>query len=408
MQFIARPSVPERETKVVGLICTGHFMSHFYLLLIPPLFPILRETYGVGFTELGLATAGFSMASGCAQIPVGFLVDRYGARSMLIAGLMLESVAVVLISVFPFYGALVALMVTAGLSNSVFHPADYAILNAAVDRRHIGRVFSFHTFSGFLGDAIAPATVLFLASLLDWRAAIFVCGACGAAVAAAMWMNSGILADASRVKFVPAAEKRALGTKQRTGLALLLSVPVLMGLLFFTTMSMSGSGIKAFGVSTVHELYHTSLGSAGAVVSAYLFASPIGVLAGGYSADRISRHDLVAAACIAIIALCIFAVAAFDPPLLGIGILLAVAGFCTGYIAPARDMLIRAIAPPGNMGKVFGFVSVGFDISGVIAPVIYGWVLDYSNPRNVFWASGAMAVLTILTVLVAGREGRRA
>lgn len=405
MQFIARLSAPQRETKVVGLICTGHFMSHFYLLLIPSLFPILRETYGVGFTELGLATAGFSMASGCSQIPIGFLVDRYGARSLLIAGLMLESLAFVLISLFPFYGALVALMVTAGMANAVFHPADYAILIAAVDRGHIGRVFSFHTFTGFFGDAVAPATVLFLTSLLDWRAALFTCGLCGAVVAALMGMNSGILVDASRVKHAPAAEKR--GTKQRAGLALLLSVPVLMGMLFFTTMSISGSGIKAFGVSTVHELYHTSLGSAGAVVSAYLFASPVGVLAGGYSADRISRHDLVAAVCIAIIALCIFAVAAFDPPLLGIGMLFAIAGFCTGYIAPARDMLIRAIAPPGNMGKVFGFVSIGFDISGVMAPVFYGWVLDHSNPRNVFWASGAMAVLTILTVLAAGREGRR-
>lgn len=405
MQFIARLSAPQRETKVVGLICTGHFMSHFYLLLIPSLFPILRETYGVGFTELGLATAGFSMASGCSQIPIGFLVDRYGARSLLIAGLVLESLAFISISLFPFYGALVALMVTAGMANAVYHPADYAILNAAVDRSHIGRVFSFHTFTGFFGDAVAPATVLFLTSLLDWRAALFICGLCGAVVAALMWMNSEILVDASRVKHTSVAEKR--GTKQRAGLALLLSVPVLMGLLFFTTMSISGSGIKAFGVSTVHELYHTSLGSAGAVVSAYLFASPIGVLAGGYSADRISRHDLVAATCIAIIALCIFAVAAFDPPLLGIGMLLAVAGFCTGYIAPARDMLIRAIAPPGNMGKVFGFVSIGFDISGVMAPVFYGWVLDHSNPRNVFWASGTMAVLTILTVLAAGREGRR-
>jgi len=404
MQFIARLNVPQRETKVVGLICTGHFMSHFYLLLIPPLFPILRETYGVGFTELGFATAGFSMASGCSQVPIGFLVDRYGARSLLIAGLMLESLAFVLISLFPFYGALVALMMTAGMANAVFHPADYAILNAAVDRGHIGRVFSFHTFTGFFGDAVAPATVLFLTSLFDWRAALFMCGLCGAVVAALMWMNSEILVDASRVKHASAAER----TKQRAGLALLLSVPVLMGLLFFTTMSISGSGIKAFGVSTVHELYHTSLGSAGAVVSAYLFASPVGVLAGGYSADRISRHDLVAAACIAIIALCIFAVAAFDPPLLGIGMLLAVAGFCTGYIAPARDMLIRAIAPPGNMGKVFGFVSIGFDISGVMAPVFYGWVLDHSNPRNVFWASGTMAVLTILTVLAAGRAGRRA
>lgn len=408
MQFIARLNAPQRETKVVGLICTGHFMSHFYLLLIPPLFPILRDAYGVGFTELGFATAGFSMASGLSQIPIGFLVDRYGARNLLIAALMLESSAFMLIGLFPFYGALVALMVTAGMANAVYHPADYAILIAAADRGHIGRVFSFHTFTGYFGDAVAPATVLTLASVLDWRAALFICGLCGAAVAVLMWMNSGILAEPSHAKNAPAADARPGGTKLRAGVAVLFSLPVLMCLLFFTTMTISGNGIKAFGVSAMHELYQMPLGTAGAVITAYLFASSVGVLASGFSADRIRRHDLVAAACVAVIALCVFAVAVFDPPPLGIGMLLAVAGFCIGYIAPQRDMLIRSIAPPGNVGKVFGFVSVGFDIGGVTSPVLYGWVLDHSNPRNVFWASGVMAVLTILTVLAAGREGRRA
>ena len=403
---LARVGAPQRETKVIGLICTGHFLSHFYLLLLPPLFPILRDIYGVGFTELGFATAAFSIASGFTQIPVGFLVDRYGARTILIAGLMLESVAIALIGVFPVYGALVALMVTAGLANSVFHPADYAILNATVDKNRIGRVFSFHTFTGFLGDALAPATVLFLSSLLDWRVAVFVCGTCGALVAAMMWMNSGILVDASRVKPAPATDTRAGGTQQRTGLALLFSVPVLMGMLFFTTLSISGSGIKTFGVSAIHELYQTSLGAAGVVISAYLFASPIGVLAGGYSADRISRHDIVAAVCIVILGACVLAVAAFDPPLLVIGLLFAIAGFCNGYVAPARDMLVRALAPPGEMGKVFGFVSVGFAVSGIIAPVLYGWLLDHSDPRNVFWVSGAVAVFTILSVFATARATR--
>src|SRR3954463_193709 len=148
-EFFARLRSPQRETKVVGLVCTGHFFSHFYLLVIPPLFPILKELYGVGFTELGFATACFSIASGFTQIPVGFLVDRYGARMILIWGLVAESIAFMLMAAFPFYGALLVLMIIAGLSNSVFHPADYAILNAAVDKSRIGRTFSFHTFTGY-------------------------------------------------------------------------------------------------------------------------------------------------------------------------------------------------------------------------------------------------------------------
>jgi FSR family fosmidomycin resistance protein-like MFS transporter len=404
---VLRLNAPQRETKVIGLICTGHFFSHFYLLVVPPLFPVLREIYGVGFTELGFAIAAFSIASGFTQIPVGFLVDRYGARQLLIWGLLSESIAISLIGVFPIYGALVTLMIAAGLSNSVFHPADYAILNATVDKTRIGRVFSFHTFTGYLGDAVAPATVLFLASLLDWRTAVFVCGVFGMIVAGLMWMNAELLVDATHARHAPGKAEADEGKQRRRGLALILSVPVLMGMLFFATMSTAGGGVKTFGISALHELYGTSLGAAGLVVSVYLFVSPIGVLAGGYVADRILRHDIVAAACILIMAGCIFSIAAFDLPMFVIGVLLGIAGFFNGFLAPPRDMIVRSLAPPGEMGKVFGFVSSGFAVAGIIAPLMYGWLLDHSDPRNVFWVSGVVALLTIVTVLATGRAGRR-
>jgi MFS family permease len=408
MELLERFAATRRETKVVGLVCTGHFFSHFYLLVLPPLFPVLRATYGVGFTELGFATAAFSIAGGFTQIPVGFLVDRYGAKNILVLGFALESVAIMLIGVFPLYGALVALMIAAGLANSVFHPSDYAILNASVDKTRIGRAFSFHTFTGYLGDSLAPATVLALASFIDWRLAVSLCGAAGLAIAALLWTNSQLLVDATLTRQADHRPHSAHGRPHRSGFALLFSVPILMGLLFFATMSIAGGGIRTFGVSALHELYHTSLGSAGAVVSAYLFVSPLGVLAGGLAADRIKRHDLVAAGCILIMSACTFAVAAAQPPLTVIAALFATAGFCNGFLAPPRDMMIRALAPPGEMGKVFGFVSSGFAISGIIGPVLYGYLLDHSDPRNVFWVSGAVALLTIVAVLAAGRQGRRA
>jgi len=403
-----RLNAPQHETKVVGLICTGHFFSHFYLLLVPPLFPVLREAYGVGFTELGFAIAAFSVASGFTQIPVGFLVDRYGARQLLIWGLFSESIAISLIGVFPVYGALVTLLIAAGLANSVFHPADYAILNATVANTRIGRVFSFHTFTGYLGDAVAPVTVLLLAGLLGWRVALFACGIMGTLVAGLMWMNSELLVDATHARHAPGKAAADDGRQRLRGLALILSVPVLMGMLFFATMSIAGASVRTFGISALHELYATSLGAAGLVVSVYLFVSPVGVLAGGYAADRISRHDIVASACILVMAGCIFSIAAFDPPIFVIGVLLGIAGFFNGFLAPPRDMIVRSLAPPGEMGKVFGFVSSGYALAGIIGPVLYGWLLDHSDPRNVFWVGGVVALLTIVTVLVTGRAGRRA
>jgi MFS family permease len=220
-----------------------------------------------------------------------------------------------------------------------------------------------------------------------------------------MWANISLLNDARDAKRYAPARKPVIG--QRTGLALILSLPIVMGMLFFAINAISGSGLRTFGVSTLHELYGTSIGAAGAVISAYLFVSPIGVLVGGYFADRIKRHDIVAVICIVIIALCVAAVATFDPPLLVIGLLLMIAGFANGFLAPPRDLIIRALAPPSEMGKVFGFVSAGFAVSGIIAPVLYGWILDHSDPRNVFWVASGVALLTVVTVLFTGREGRR-
>jgi MFS family permease len=391
------------NAKVIGLISAGHFLSHFYMLLLPPLFPVLREVYGVGFTELGLALTAFSLTTGFTQAPIGFLVDRYGARGILIAGVMLESLVIVLIAFFPFYAALVALLVLAGLANAVYHPADYAILNASVGRERMGRAFSIHTFAGYLGAALAPVTMIALMSWTDWRTALVICGVLGGVVAIVMALNSEVLLDATSSVDSGYEQRDA---SRPSGLRLLFSTPILLGLLFFTGLSMAGHGITDFSVSALHLIYEAPLIEAGAVLSAFLFASPVGVLLGGWVADRTVHHDRFAASCFVVIAAMIFMVAAIEMSLETIAIVFAVAGLANGLVAPSRDMLIRAVTPPGEMGKVFGFVSVGYNIGGIIAPVMFGYILDHADPGLLFWLVGAISLSTVATVMVTGRQGR--
>ena len=162
------------DLKVMSLVGTAHFFSHFYILALPPLFPILRDELGVGYAALGLALAVLNGVTGLTQAPVGFLVDRFGARAILIVGLALFSLSIGLVGVFPGYPMLLALMVVAGLGNSVFHPADYAILSSAIDQRRMGRAFSIHTFGGSAGFALAPPVVVSLTALFDWRTALVI------------------------------------------------------------------------------------------------------------------------------------------------------------------------------------------------------------------------------------------
>ena len=392
------------STRAVGVISTAHFTSHFYLLLLPPLFPLLRDVYGVGYTELGLAMSVFSIVSACAQVPVGFVVDRFGARRILLAGLVLESAAFALIGFVPVYGALVALMAVAGLANSVYHPADYSLLNASVDPRRMGRAFSIHTSAGMLGNAVAPVTIVFLMTLTDWRTALVLCAAWGACVAVLVACSSRALRDGAGPE--PSAGGSGAGATAAgsTGVRLLLSAPMLLGLLFFMGLSVAGHGVNSFGVAALHALHDAPIAQATTVLTAYLFANPAGVLAGGWVADRIERrHDAFAAMCLVMVAMAIGAVAAFPLPLYAIAVLFAVAGLFTGLLAPSRDMLIRSMAPPGEIAKVFGFVSVGFNLGGVAAPVLFGFLLDRSDPGIVFWVVALASLVTVLTVLNTGR-----
>ena len=395
------------SARAVAVISTAHFASHFYMLLLPPLFPLLREVYGVGYTQLGFAISVFSIVTACTQVPVAFAVDRFGARRILIAGLLLEAAAFALIGLVPVYSAFLALMAVAGLANSVYHPADYSLLNASVEPRRMGRAFSFHTSAGTLGYAVGPVTMVYLMTLTDWRTALMLCAAAGGAVGLLVAANARALTEWTAPETPGEGMGAGSATSGATGVRLLLSAPIVLGLLFFFGISVAGHGIHSFSVSALHIIHDAPIAAATTVLSAYLFASPVGVLMGGWVADRIKRrHDAFAALCFVVTAVCIGAVAVFRLPLGAIGVLFAVTGLFSGMVSPSRDMLIRSMSPPGEIAKVFGFVSTGFNLGGIAAPVMFGFLLDRSDPGILFWVVAIVYLATVFTVMTTGQARR--
>jgi FSR family fosmidomycin resistance protein-like MFS transporter len=386
-----------RDAKVMSLIGTGHFVSHFYILLLPPLFPLLKDEFGVGFVGLGFALAVLNTVTALTQAPVGFLVDRFGARLILIAGLALFSLAIGLIGLWPGYPVLVLLMVVAGLGNSVFHPADYAILSAAIDSRRMGRAFAIHTFGGYAGFALAPPVIVGLTAAFGWRPALLLCGVAGLIIATLMLANSAVLraGDAGR--------RRPAGDAPSPGWRLLLSGPIVIALLFFMMLAISQGGYMSFSVAALEELYRVDLAAATVPLTSYLVASAFGVLVGGWIADRTQQHHHVVGACFLLVALFAGAVPVFLPPVAIVAVLFALAGFFAGAVAPSRDMMVRAVTPAGSSGKVFGFVTTGFNIGGVLGPLLFGLVLDYGTPRHLFWAIAALSLLTLVVVYANAR-----
>jgi MFS transporter, FSR family, fosmidomycin resistance protein len=384
------------DARVIGLVSVAHFFSHFYVLALPPLFPALKETYGVSYAALGLLMSAMNIGTGLFQTPMGVLVDRIGGRLVLVLGLALHALAMGAIGFTSSYAATLALMAAAGLANSVYHPADYAILNASVDRRRIGRAFSIHTFAGFLGFAAAPAAMALLVPLLGWRGALIATGAAGLATAVVLLLQRDRLADAQA--------GGGSGGGGGIGRDLLKNPAIWLAFLFFVVLSAAGNGLNSFSVAALDIAWGTPFWAATSALSAYLFAGALGVLVGGQIADRTERHGTVAAVCLAATAAVFAAMAVVDLGTVGLIAAMSVAGLLNGVIQPSRDMMVRAVTPPGSIGRVFGFVTSGFNVGGALAPLGYGALLDQGASLAVFGVVALLNLAAIATVFTVRRR----
>jgi FSR family fosmidomycin resistance protein-like MFS transporter len=386
-----------RDTKVITLVSAAHFVSHYYILLLPPLFPLVRAEFGVSYVELGAALAAFNVIAAAMQTPAGFLVDRVSARAVLVGGLVLGASAFGVASMLSSFWAFVAMFALAGLANTVYHPAEYALLSHRVAPSRMGKAYSIHTFAGILGSAVAPASLLFFAASFGWRGAFLGAAALGFAVAALLMVTGDVLAGRDQ----PWAKSRA--QDQDAGHAswrLLLTPPILLNFVFFIMLSLAGGGVQNYSVVALEALRGTPLAVANVALSAYLLMSAIGVLIGGYVAARASRHDGVVIAGLAANALTVLGVAFVDLAAPWLILLMSAAGLFQGLTMPSRDMLVWAVTPAGSFGKVFGFVTTGFNIAGMVAPFIFGWLMDRGNPEAIFLVSAAFGLATIPTVMI--------
>ena len=402
----ATPTVARtNDARIIPLVCAAHFVSHFYILVLPPLFPFIRDFYNVSYTQLGLALTAFNITTALCQTPAGFLVDRIGARSVLVSGLVLGAACLAIVGLFPSFWLLVAMFALLGVANGVYHPADYAILSQLVSNERAGQAFSLHIFAGFLGTAVTPATMLILQQALGWQGAFLAASVMGLLVAIPFLLQPAALFEPPPKPVRPPSEQPK---DDKAGWSLLLSGPILLNLLFFVMITFSTTGVQNYAVVALNEAYGTPIGLANTALTANLMLSAGGVLAGGVLAARLGRPEWIAASCFLGIAVTGAVIGLAD---LGFALLLVVMslnGFANGLMQPSRDMIVRAVTPDGQFGKVFGFVTTGFNIGGIAAPLMFGYVMDAGHPRWVFFLVVVMSLLAIFTLVPSFMRGRAA
>lgn len=391
-----------QDIKVISLVCFPHMMSHVYWLVIPPMFPVLMSVYSLNYTEAGAIITAFAAVTTIAQTPVGFLVDRIGARTVLICGLALEAVAIGLFGVATAYWQMLVLAGIAGIGHTVFHPADYAILSARVSEERMGRAFSIHSATGYVGFAIAPIFMTGVAALWHWRASFLMIGIIGLIAALVLLTQSASLSDnGARKKPGERDDAAAAPMTLHQGLRLILSLPILMCFLYFVLHQMGGGGVRAFLVAALYDMYGTPEVVGALALSAFTVGSVFGILSGGFVADRFGPRVATAIATLIPAAVIIAMLGWVNVQGILLIALLAVSGFLIGLLIPSRDLLLRSITPPGSMGKVMGFASTGSNLGGALIPIVLGYAMDNAGGQWVFWISGLFIAAAFLTFITA-------
>jgi FSR family fosmidomycin resistance protein-like MFS transporter len=379
------------DATVIGLIALAHGMSHFFQLLLAPLFPFVKDELGVSYAALGFLVALFYAISGVVQPLAGFVVDRYGARAVLFFGVGFLALGALVQGFATNYAMLAVGAALGGLGNSVFHPADFAILNARVSAPRLGYAFSAHGLVGYVGYAVAPVFSVAIAAAFGWKTALLAGSALGVVLLAVLALHTRYL----KIESLP---KKRESIRAEAGV--LFTTPVVLCFLYFAVFAAGLTGLQSFGVPAMIEQFNVAATAASSALTAYLVSAALGILAGGVLAARVSRHDMVAAGGMAVNALAVFGIAAGLFPGAALALVLAVAGFASGIVAPSRDLLVRASTPPGAAGRVFGFVYSGLDVGQFVTPVFYGWMLDRHLPSGVFYTAAAFTGLAMLTVLL--------
>jgi MFS family permease len=399
---VTHASARASDVRVISLLSLAHGSSHFFHLILPPLFPWLKAEFALSYAELGLLMSVFFVVSCIVQAASGFLVDRIGARPVLFVGVGLLALSAVVLSQSNGYGLLMVGAVIAGCGNGVFHPVDYTLINHKVSVPRLPYAYSAHGVTGYLGWAVAPVFMAGIAALADWRIALLCAAVLEALILLVLWFNRGDLIDDAkhrRASAIKAAEEANPGRAPQSAFAFLKLTSVWLCWLFFFFSMIAMAGIQSFAPSALNQLYGIPVTAGNFSITLLALGSAAGMILGGVMAAKLKMPDRIVGTCLfacAVIGLLIGAelvAAALVPGLF------FVIGCGLGIAAPSRDMMIRSATPQGVSGSVYGIIYSGIDLGAAVGPLMFGILLDAGKPNSLFLGVAFIQLLLILTAV---------
>jgi MFS transporter, FSR family, fosmidomycin resistance protein len=389
------------DVRVIGLISLAHGSSHFFHLILPPMFPWLKDAFALNYAELGLLMSIFFVVSCMVQASSGFLVDRIGARPVLFAGVGLLAFAALIYSQSNGYLMLMVGAVIAGCGNGIFHPVDYTLINHKVSPANLPYAYSMHGVTGYLGWAAAPAFMVGIAQLSDWRIAFLSAAALEAFILLILWLNRSQLIDNVKERHAntqASAQASNPGGNPESAFAFLRLPAVWLCWIFFFFSMASTSSLQSFSPSALFKIYALPVNVGNYFLTLLALGSAVGVLLGGYLAAKLQAPEKIVSACLSLtIAMCLLLATGLISIDL-IPVIFCVLGFGYGVVAPSRDLLVKQATPKGVAGRVYGIVYSGIDLGAAVGPFIFGFFMDAGLPKALFLGIVLFQLMIIPTV----------
>ncbi|ODS93109.1 MAG: MFS transporter [Comamonas sp. SCN 65-56] len=387
------------DMRTTGLVTLAHGTSHFFQLLLPPLFPLLVAEFGFSYSELGLLLSLFFVTSGIGQALAGFVVDKLGARPVLFGSLGLFAAAAVVAASSTGYGGFVLVMVLSGLGNAPFHPADFTILNRRVSSERLGHAYAAHGISGNLGWAASPILAVIAAASSSWRIACLSAAVWVVVVIMLLfWQRDALAEQAPKAKNT--VESAAAPQEHPLAFLKLPAVWLCFAFFFWTTCALAA--IQSFAAPALERLYQMPLTLAASVVTGFMLCSAVGMILGGFIVGRIRRMELTIGVCLMASALLMVVVGlALTSGIVGL-VIAALSGFGIGIAGPSRDMLIKTATPPGATGRVYGMVYSGLDLGSSVAAPVWGAMMDGHWYSGIFYGSAVALAISVAAAAFVG------
>ena len=369
------------DTQLIGLVGLAHAISHFSQLILAPLFPWLKDAFGVSYTELGAVLTVFFVVSCVVQAASGFIVDKLGPRPVLFVGLGALALAGFGYAIATSYWMLLAFAVLGGIGNGVFHPVDYTLFNRKVAPTRLGHAYSVHGITGSLGWALAPAFVVPIAIAFGWRTALASAGALALAVLLVLWIYRSVLA--LDVKTVQQATGQGEPPLAGGEFAFLRIPAVWMCFGFFFFYAAVISVVQTFAPAAAGHLHNVPLGLVAVCLTVYMVASAAGMVLGGFLASDPSRCERIVGAGFGVACVLALVLAFASFPAVLVPVLFGAMGFASGIAGPSRDLLVKRSTPANATGRVYGVVYAGLDIGQALAPLVFGRLMDHGHYTSV-------------------------